>query len=330
METKRTHCNKALKSFRRLSFFVIGIALGLGFVAGPTYAEYPEKDIHMIIPFGAGGGSDTLARTIAGVISELKLVPVNILPENRSGGSGAKGYTYMAQQAGSSDYIATVSVSFFTGPLLGGSPVSYRDFTPIAAISQSPYVLVVPTSSGITSLDQLKAAGRQTTGTVGVVSDAALLAKMLSKELDIQIDAVPFDGEGEVLAALLGNHVSIGFLNPSEALSQISAGSLTAIAISSDVRSSAFPDVPTFKELGHDIVHAQLRGIVMPRDVPPEVVTYWEGVLEKVAKSDQWKTQYIDRYHDIPSFAGAAEYGEAMVKINTRYETLMKELGIIK
>jgi len=330
MEAKQMYCKQPFKSLRRLGVCVIGIVFGLALMAGPALAEYPEKDIHMVIPFGAGGGSDTLARTIAGVIEELDLIPVKLLPENRSGGSGAKGYTYMAQQAGKTDYVATVSVSFFTTPLLGGSQVSYRDFTPIAAISQSPYLLVVPNSSGINSLDDLKAAGRQTTGTVGIVSDAALLAKMLSKELDIQIDAVPFDGEGEVLAALLGDHVNIGFLNPSEALSQISAGSLKPIAISSDVRSPAFPDVPTFKELGVDIVHAQLRGIVMPANMPPEVVTYWEGVLQKVAESDEWKTQYIDRYHDIPSFMGAADYAEAVVTINTRYETLMKELGIIK
>lgn len=330
MESKKLYGHQSLRSFRRLGFFIIGIVLGLGVWAAPAYSEYPDKDIHMIIPFGAGGGSDTLARTIAGVIEELDLIPVNLLPENRAGGSGAKGYTYMAQQAGKTNYVATVSVSFFTTPLLGGSQVSYRDFTPLAAISQSPYVLVVPTSSEINSLDDLKAAGRQTTGTVGVVSDPALLAKLLSKELDIQIDPIPFDGEGEVMSSLLGGHVSIGFLNPSEAISQVSAGSLKPIAISSDIRSPAFPDVPTFKELGLDIVHAQLRGLVMPADVPPEVVAYWEGVLQKVAESDEWKTKYIDRFHDIPSFARAEEYGEAIIRINNSYETLMKELGIIK
>lgn len=323
-------CKQSFGTLRRLGAVVIGIAVVFGVMVGPAFAEYPEKDIHMVIPFGAGGGSDTLARTIAGVIKDKNLIPVNILPENRSGGSGAKGYTFMAQQAGNPYYIATVSVSFFTTPLLGGSQVSYRDFTPVAAISQSPYVLVVPSSSGIASIDDLKKAGRQTTGTVGIVSDAALLAKMMAKELNIKIDAVPFDGEGEVMAALLGNHVSIGFLNPSEALSQIAAGSLTPIAISSNKRSSAFPDVPTFKELGYEIVHSQLRGLVMPGNVPPEAVAYWEGILKKVAESGEWKTKYIDRYNDIPSFSGAEDYAKEIVTINNRYETLMKELGIIK
>lgn len=330
MKAKLMDCKQSFGALRRLGAFVIGVAAVFGFMATPAFAEYPERDIRMIIPFGAGGGSDTLARTILSVIDEMDLVSVNILPENRKGGSGAKGYTYMAKQEGNPHYIATVSVSFFTTPLLGGSQVSYRDFTPVASIAQSPYVLVVPSSKGITSLDELKKADRLTTGTVGVVSDAALLAKLMAKALKVQIDAVPFDGEGEVIASLLGGHVDIGFLNPSEALSQIAAGSLIPLAISSDVRSAAFPTVPTFKELGHDIVHTQLRGIVMPGNVPPEAVAYWEDVLKKVATSDAWKTKYIDRFHNIPSFAGAADYAKAVEMTNNRYESLMKELGIIK
>lgn len=323
-------CKQYFRTLYRLGAFVIGVTVGLGIMAGTAFAEYPDQDIRMIIPFGAGGGSDTLARTIADVIHDKNLIPVNILPENRSGGSGAKGYTYVAQQAGNPYFIATVSVSFFTTPLQGGSQVSYRDFTPLAAIALSPYVLVVPSSSGITSLDALKKSDRLTTGTVGVVSDAALLAKMLGNALKIKIDSIPFDGEGEVMAALLGNHVSIGFLNPSEALSQIAAGTLTPLAISSPERSSAFPNVPTFKELGYDIVHNQLRGLVMPSNVPPNVVSYWEGVLKKVAESDEWKTKYIDRFHNIPYFENAAKFAEEIKATNNRYKTLMQELGIIK
>lgn len=298
--------------------------------ATPAMAQYPDRDISMIIPFGPGGGSDVLARTIANVISEMKVVPVKILPENRPGGSGAVGYTAVARQKGSSYTIATVSVSFFTTPLQGGSPVSYRDFTPLAAIAQSPYILVVPAGSEYKTLDDLKKTKRLTTGTVGVVSDAALLAKMTSKALGVQIDAVPFDGEGEVMAALLGGHVNIAYFNPSEVLPQIQAGTLRALAVSASGRVPVLKDVPTFTELGHQIVHTQMRGLVMPKDVPAEVVTYWEGVLRKVAESDQWRKQYIDRFHDVPRFLDSKAFAAAIAETSNRYEALLKELGIIK
>ncbi len=206
--------------------------------ASPALAEYPDRDIKMIIPFGVGGGSDTLARTIANVIGELKVLPVSILPENKPGGSGAVGYSSVAKEKGNPDLIATVSVSFFTTPLQGGSPVSYRDFTPLAAIAQSPYVLVVPAASEYKTLDDLKKTPRLVTGTVGVVSDAALLARMTSNALGIKVDPVPFDGEGEVMAALLGGHVNIAYFNPSEVLPQIQAGKLRALAVSSATRAS--------------------------------------------------------------------------------------------
>jgi putative tricarboxylic transport membrane protein len=308
----------------------IGALCAASLLALPALAKYPERDITMIIPFGAGGGSDTLARTIANVIAELKVLPVQILPENRPGGSGAVGYTTIAKEKGNPNYVATVSVSFFTTPLQGGSPVSYRDFTPLAAIAQSPYVLVVPTASEFKTLDDLKKVKRLTTGTVGVVSDAALLAKMTAKGLGIQIDPLPFDGEGEVMAAILGGHVQIGYFNPSEVLPQIKAGTLRPIAVSSATRAAAFPDTPTFKELGHEIVHTQIRGLIMPKDVPAEVVAQWEAILKQVAESPQWKAQYIDRFHDIPNFLNSQDFGKAIVETSDRYEKLMKELGVIK
>jgi putative tricarboxylic transport membrane protein len=299
-------------------------------VATPALAQYPDRDITMIIPFGVGGGSDTLARTIGNVIGELKALPVSILPENKPGGSGAVGYSTVAKEKGNPNIIATVSVSFFTTPLQGGSPVSYRDFTPLAAIAQSPYVLVVPASSEYKTLEDLKKAKRLTTGTVGVVSDAALLARMTSKGLGVQIDPVPFDGEGEVMAAILGGHVNIAYFNPSEVLPQIKAGTLRALAVSSAKRADAFPDVPTFSELGQNIVHTQIRGLVMPKGVKPEVVSYWEGVLKKVAESPQWRAQYIDRFYDVPNFMNSEEFGKAIVETSDRDERLMKELGVIK
>ena len=319
-----------MKRFFRYGTYLGAGLLSLGATTLPTFAQdYPSRDIEMIIPFGVGGGSDTLARTIASVIGEKQLLPVQILPENRPGGSGAVGYGYVGQQQGNDHLIATVSVSFFTTPLLGASPVSYEDFTPLAAISYSPYILAVPTSSPYESVEDLASAGRLTTATVGVVSDAALLADMLSGEIGIQIDAVPFDGEGEALAAVLGGHVDIVFMNPSELLSQTEAGALRPLAVSSAERVEAFPDVPTFVELGHEIEHVQLRGLVMPGGVSEEVVAYWEGILEEVATSDEWREQYIERYFDSPAYLNSEEFAELIEQTNDRYREIMEEQGLI-
>lgn len=313
------------------ALLVVGALLAAACGGGPSEnAAYPSRDVTMIVPFGAGGGSDVLSRTIANVIRDLKLLPVNLLIENRPGSSGAIGYTYVAQQAANPYTLATVSVSFFTTPLLGASTVTYRDFTPVAAIAMSPYIMAVRAASPIRSLDDVRKSKRLTTGTVGVVSDPVLLARMLQKASGVTVDTVPFDGEGEVMTAVLGGHVDFMLGNPGEVIAQIEAGTMRAVAVSTASRLQSLPDTPSFTELGYPIEHVQLRGIVMPAGVPADAVAFWETALRTVAESDAWKRAYLDRFREEPRFLGSAEFGSVLESTNTLYTQLMAELGLIK
>jgi putative tricarboxylic transport membrane protein len=320
----------------RASAVSIGIALALVTTScardasRESTASYPARDVTIVVPFGAGGGSDVLSRTIANVIRELKLVPVNLLVENRPGSSGAIGYTYVARQAANPYALATVSVSFFTTPLLGASEVTYKDFTPVAAIAMSPYIMAVRAASPIKSFDEVKGARRLTTGTVGVVSDPVLLARMLQNATGVTIDTVPFDGEGEVMTAVLGGHIDFMLGNPGEVLAQIEAGTLRPIAVSTAARLQTLSNTPSFKELGYDIEHVQLRGVVMPPDVPANTVAFWEGALRTVAESPEWKREYLDRFRDEPRFVGSKEFGQVLETTNELYAKLMTDLGLIK
>lgn len=320
-------------SMNRRSVLAAGIALvAMPYLATSTAHadDYPSKDIHYIVASGVGGGSDILARTLAKVLQEKKLLPVNVLVENRAGGSGAIGYNYIDGQRGKPYVLGGVGVSFFTTPLLGKMPINYTDFTPLAAIARSPYIFAVRADSPIKTVEDLKGAKGLTVGTVGAVSDPALLASMTNQFVGAQIKAVPYDGEGEVLAAVLGGHLDMLFSNPNEILEQIKAGTLRPIAVTSPERMTSLPDVPTFKELGYDITHTQLRGIIMPGEVPPEAIAYWEGVLKTVAESPEWKAAYIDRFNEVPLYMNSAEFGAQMVETSKRYETMMRELKLIK
>lgn len=298
--------------------------------ASDETAAYPSRDVTMIVPFGAGGGSDVLSRTIANVIGELNVLPVTLLIENRPGSSGAVGYTYVAQQKGNPYTLATVSVSFFTTPLLGASEVTYRDFTPVAAIAMSPYIMAVRAASPIRTLEDIRKSKRLTTGTVGVVSDPVLLARMLQKATGVTVDTVPFDGEGEVMTAVLGGHVDFMLGNPGEVLPQIEAGTLRPVAVSTAARLQSLAETPSFKELGYPIEHVQLRGIVMPGGVPADAVVFWENALRTVAESDAWKRAYLDRFREEPRFLGSADFGAVLESTNVLYTQLMTELGLIK
>ncbi|WP_457090426.1 Bug family tripartite tricarboxylate transporter substrate binding protein [Microvirga sp. P5_D2] len=289
-------------------------------------APYPERDFTFVVQGSAGGGSDIVARTIANIIEKKNLVPTKIMIENRPGGGGAVGYNFVAQRKANPYFLGTIGGSFFTTPLLGQSPVTYKDFTPIAAIAADPYVMAVKADSGLDTFDAIKAKKTIRVGTTGVVTDPGLLAGMLEKPLGITARTIPFGGDGEVLSAVLGGHIDVQFGNPSEVLSQVKAGKLKALAVTSGTRLEQLPDVPTFKELGFDIELTQLRGIVMPKDIPDEAVKFWEGVMKQVAESPEWKAEYVDRNNAVPVFLDSKAFGEAMPKYSDMYSEYMKKI----
>lgn len=306
------------------------VAILVGVSRDAFAAAYPERDFTFVVQGSAGGGSDIIARLLVSIIEKKKLVPTKIIVENRPGGGGAVGYSYVAQRAGNPYYLATIAGSFFTTPLLGQSPVSYKDFTPIAAIAADPYVMCVKADSGLTTLKDIQARRTIRVGTTGVVTDPALLAGMLEERLGIEARIIPYGGDGEVLSAILGGHIDVQFGNPSEVLAQVQAGKLRALAVSSGERLSRLPDIPTFKELGFDIELTQLRGIVMPRDIPAEAVKFWEGVFKAVADSEEWKTEYIERNNAVPLFLDSEAFGKRMPELSAMYADYMKKVKAIK
>lgn len=323
---------KRVRSARRqLLAAIASLTLApLAFMGSAVAQTYPDRTINYIVTAGVGGGSDILARTLVRVLEEKKLLPVNVLVENRTGGSGAIGYNYINARKGDPYVLGGVGVSYFTTPLLGRMAFNYKSFTPLAAVARSPYILAVRTSSPIEKLDDLKSATGLRIGTVGAVSDPALLSKMVNQQLGTEIRVVPFDGGGEVLSAVLGGHLDMLFGNPNEILEQVKAGTMRPIAVTSGERMTSLPDVPTFKELGYDIEHTQLRGIIMPGDVDPKVVEYWEDVLKSVAQSPEWKAAYLERFNEIPLFLDSAGFAAEAEQTATRYEAMMRDLNLIQ
>lgn len=288
---------------------------------------YPAREVTWVVPAGPGGGSDIIARTVVNIIQEKNLVPYSIIVENRPGGAGSIGYTYLAAQAGDPYYISAIAESFFTAPLMGQSTVNYEDFTPVAALASDLFVMVSARDSGITSVDDLKAMDAIRIGTTGAMTGSGFLASMVGQSLGVEVRNVPFGSDGEVLSALLGGHVDLQFGNPAEILGQVAAGELVPLAVSSSVRSALLPDVPTFTELGIDVELTMTRGVIMPKDVPAEVVDFWEDVLRQVTETDEWQVDYVERNGMVPTFLDSEEFGARMVELNEGYVANMARIG---
>ena len=290
-------------------------------------ADYPERDVTLIVQSSPGGGSDIIARTIAGIVNDQKLSPTQMLVENKPGGGGAIAYNYVAQRKGDPYFMGTIATSFFVAPLMGQSPAKLEDFQPIAVIAGDPFILVAEANSGVATLDDIRAKKTLRIGNTGPVTDPALLAVSLGKELDVEVRPVPFNGDGEVTTALLGGHIDLQFGNASEVMSQIEAGRVRPIAVTSPERLASLPDVPTFKELGSEIELMLYRGVVMSKDVPQEAVAFWENVMQKVSESETWKTQYVERNNSVPLFWNAEEFSAKVPEISKLYADYLKTIG---
>ena len=116
-----------------------------------------------------------------------------------------------------------------------------------------------------------------------------------NKTAGIKINYTPMKGGGEVVTALLGGHITMGWFNPSEILPQIAAGKAVALAAAAPKRLSSMPDTPTFKELGYDFYYVQQRGLAMKKGAPPETVKYWIDILGKVRETEAWKKGFLKK-----------------------------------
>lgn len=305
------------------------VAISAALVTTPTVlfaADYPTRDVTMIVQSSAGGGSDMIARTVANIIQKHNLLPTRLLVENRPGGGGAIAYNFVAQRKGNPYYIGTIATSFFVAPLMGQSPSKPDDFTPVAAIAGDPFVLVVEANSKIKTLADIKSLGSIRVGNTGPVTDPALLGAQLAQAFGVELRAVPFNGDGEVTTALLGNHIDLQFGNASEVMAQIEAGRVRPLAVTSSERLASLPDIPTFKEQGLDIQLLLYRGFVMPKDVPAEAVAFWENALRKVAESQDWKKEYIERNSSVPIFLDSKAFGAEFPMLTGKYQVFLDQL----
>lgn len=251
-------------------------------------ADYPERAVQMIVPFGPGGGTDILGRVIA---TELpSRLGQEVFIENRGGGGSAIGTVYVMQQPADGYTLLFQSSAFMLNSVLQENlPYSpTEDLAPISLLASGPVVLVAHPSTGFTTFEDVLAAAREAPGTLrfatgGPGSSPHLTQELLKSVTDTDYITVHFGGSGPALVDILGGHVELMFAGVSQAREHIDSGALTAIAVTGDQRNPAIPDVPTFAEVGHpDIIGGTLWGILAPAGTPAPVIEQLSGIFQEI------------------------------------------------
>ncbi len=262
----------------------------------PAHAQWePKKPVELIIMAGTGGGADQIARLIQGLIEQKKWSPRPFIPINKPGGSGAEALRYLQDKAGDDHVVMVTLNSFYTTPIIQQDlGVDVSKFTPLGLMARDTFLLWVNAETGIMNLNDwvgaVKAAPNWTVGGTGKGQEDSILFAMLGAEYNLtNITYIPFPGGGTVAKNLIGNHIQSTVNNPSEQLQFYKAGKSRPLVQFTPTRMDLFPDVPTAKELGHDIVYFMQRSFNGPPGMSKEAQAWYIDLFKKVFDSPEWQ-----------------------------------------
>ncbi len=319
------------KFTRRIAVTMATTAAFLAAVPAVAGDWKPQKPVEMVIMAGQGGGADRLARLFQSIIQKENLASMPILPVNKGGGSGAEALRYLKDKEGDNHTIMATLNSYYTTPLRTDIGVDIEDFTPIARMALDTFVLWVNADSDIQTLDDYVAAVKDAGGTwkmggTGTGQEDSLVTAMLEKEFDIEVTYVPFKGGGDVAKNLVGGHIDSTVNNPSEQLGFYTAGKSRPIAAFTPERLAAFPDTPTMRELGHDLVYDMQRSFVAPAGMDPAAVAYYTAMFEKLNASEEWQT-YTKEKSLAPEFLTGTNLQEYFVTERSKHADLLESMS---
>lgn len=320
-----------MKHLIRKALAVSAVAL----CAATAFAQYPNRPITLIVPWGAGGGTDYHARTIASMLEKELKQPVTVV--NRTGGSGVVGHSAIAEAAPDGYTIGTVTVEINMMHWMGLTKLTQADYAPIGLLNFVPAGVEVAADSKYKTLKdvlddaranpgKLKASG---TGQGGIWHLA--LAGMLMKagmKAD-QIPWIPSDGAASGLKELVAGSIQVSTVAPAEASTLIKSGKVRLLAAMTPQRIPAFPDAPTLKEQGLDWELQSFISLMGPKGMPKEAVATLEAAMKKIQASPEWKAAMDARGFGLNSMS-AADLGKFAAKSNQDLGTVMKAIGIAK
>src|SRR5215510_4618993 len=269
--------SRAAHSARLLSAALIAIAV-TDAISQSARAEYPERQITMIVCFPAGGGTDIAARLINTQLGEALGKPVII--ENRGGAGGNIGIAAAARAAGDGHTLLICSSAYVVNPSLYAQAAynPFKDFVPVIVIGASPNAFVVPAQSDIKSLPDLIARAKANPGKLNWTSPGAgttpyLAGEVLKLRTGVNMLHIPFPGAGPATTAVLAGQVDLYTANIGSLMALIDAGKVRPIAVTSRERWPDLPNVPSLEELGiKDAVSDTFQGIYAPAGTPQLVI----------------------------------------------------------
>ncbi len=278
-----------------MGYLLMGVALAAP-AAAHAQASFPEKPIHLIVPFAAGGTTDILARLFGQKLSASLGQPV--LVENRTGAGTMVGSEYVAKAPADGYTLLVGSSSVWMNPVLYKKvPYKFEDFVAVSTFARAPFVLSVPPNSQANSIADLVRIGKQNPGkfsygTLGKGGTSHLVSKLFEQSAGITAADISYRGTALVMGDLVGGRLDFYFDGIGTSLPMYRSGKIKVLAVTSEQRSPAAPDIPTLKELGHPrLVVDTIWGVFAPAHTPRAVVDRLSKAIQEAATAPDLRSR---------------------------------------
>lgn len=311
--------------------FIKAVLFGAMLSASIAHAQYPDKQINYIIPFGPGGESDITARYQQSFFKNK--FGQDLIVEYKPGGGGAVAWTQLNKMEGDGYTWMGINLPHVVmQPLSGKVGFETDTLTPVYYFHFTPDALIVPADSPFKTVKDLIEYAKANPGKVTLSgsgkASANHLAQIRFDEMaDIKSTYVPFKGTGAAVAALLGNQVSGSWGYTSVGAKQ--GNQVRMLAVAMDQRHPKFPDVPTFKELGYNLVSGAYRGIAVPESTPEALRIEISNRIDQINKDPAFRKRLEDdgmamidiTYEQMPAF---------MNNMKQTYTKAANQAGLVK
>jgi len=320
---------------RRIRLFVFNVlAIGLLQVIGApaAVAQYPEKEITLIVPWAAGGGTDLVARFIGNLMEKDLGKPVVVV--NKPGGGGLVGFNQIAAAKPDGYTIGINSTSQLLQKYSASSYSDWRNLSPIALVNLDPAAFTVKADSPWKTIEEALAFAKANPMKVRISNSGPgaiwhVSAALLGSKTGIQFTHVPYGGGNPAAVAVAGGHVEATTVSPAEVGTLARGGKLRILAIASAKRDPLYPDVPTFKERGIDFTMGVWRSMVAPKDTPKQIIVQLEKSVEKAVHDPSFK-EYMEKNGFGQAFMGSAETAALYAQDEKDMEKIIPSLGLKK
>lgn len=299
----------------------------------------PTASIEIIVAAGPSGGNDRTARLLAKVMQERGIVNVPVVVINKPGAGGVIAQNYLSSHAGSGNYLMVTNPNLLTNPLTGVGRANYTDVTPVAQLFTEYVIFVTSVHSNLKTGQDLRTVWKRDPASItvavapGLGAGPHLAAALVAKAADIDVNkliVVPFTSAGEAMTALLGGHVDLLASTPNNVISQLDAGKVRALGVSSSSQlDGKLSVIPSWHEQGLDVEFGNWRGVVGPPGMTIAQVAFWEDALAKVVQSPEWKIDLAEQSAQL-SFMNSVESKKFLDQQNDILKKILIDLDLYK